>query len=90
MKMAMTVSSNEWMNANSDATRKPGRSTGRVTWKKVRSGPAPALMAARSRFRSNPLSVADTIRNATGTDTQAWAMMTPTWLLVRPTGLKKA
>ena len=86
----MTVASNQCRQATSDATRKPGRSTGRVTWRKVRSGPAPELMAARSRFRSKPLRVAETIRKATGTDTQVWAMTTPMWLLVRPTGLKTA
>ncbi len=44
----------------------PGRSTGSVTHRNVRSGPAPALLAARSRLRSKPLSDAAITRKATG------------------------
>src|SRR5262249_24106400 len=68
MKIPTTASLKECRKANSAPTRIPGRSTGRVTQRKARSGPAPALMAARSRLRSKPLSAAAMTRKATGMD----------------------
>src|SRR5439155_1589312 len=67
MNSATTASLNDDRNANSAPTSIPGRSTGSVTWKNVASGPAPELIAARSRFLSKPLSVAVMTKNARGT-----------------------
>ena len=63
----------------------PGRNTGNVTQKKVRNGPAPTLIAARSRLRSNPLSAAESTRKATGTDSTVCAITMPTKVSVSPT-----
>ena len=89
MKIATTASLNECRNANSAPTRMPGRSTGNVTQRKVRSGPAPALMAARSRLRSKPLSAAVITRKATGIDSTLCAMIMPAWVPTRRIGLRK-
>ena len=83
MKIATTASLKECRNANRAPTRMPGRSTGKVTQKKVRSGPAPALMAARSRLRSKPLSAAEITRKATGIDNTLCAMIMPACVPVR-------
>src|SRR5215813_6007870 len=89
MKIATTASLKECRKANSAPTRIPGRSTGSVTQSKVRSGPAPALMAARSRLRSKPLSAAATTRKATGIDSTLWATIMPVWVPTRCKGPKK-
>ena len=44
---------------------------------KGRKGPAPALMAARSRLRSKPLNAAAMTRKATGTQSAVCAMIMP-------------
>src|SRR5262249_49375177 len=89
MKIATTASLKECRKANSAPTRIPGRSTGSVTQSKVRSGPAPALMAARSRLRSKPLSAAAMTRKATGIDKTLCAMIMPAWVPTIRKGLKK-
>ena len=77
MNIATTASLKECRNANSAPTRMPGRSTGSVTQKNVRKGPAPALIAARSRLRSKPLSAAAITRNAIGIDSTLCAIIMP-------------
>ena len=89
MKIATTASLNECRKANSAPIRIPGRSTGIVTQRNVRSGPAPALMAARSRLRSKPLSAAVMTRKATGMDKTLCARIMPAWVPTRCNGLKK-
>ena len=67
MKIETTASLKEARKENSAETIMPGRSAGSVTQRKVRKGPAPRLIAARSRLGSKPLSVAQTTRKAIGT-----------------------
>ena len=50
MKIATTDSLNDDRKANNAPTSMAGRSTGNVTCRNVRKGPAPAFIAARSKF----------------------------------------
>src|SRR5207302_10221857 len=61
----------------------------RVTKQKVASGPAPALMAARSRLRSKPLSAAAMTRKATGIESTLCATIMPACVPTRRARLRK-
>ena len=84
MKIAITVSSKDWMKAKSAATRKAGRSIGKVTRRKAVKGRAPRLAAAFSTLRSKLASAEVKVSTTTGMARQAWARMTPCMLCTRP------
>ena len=65
------------MKAKSAPEMTPGRISGICTAKKVRTGPAPRLAAARMRLWSKPTSVAVTVMMTKGMPRAAWASTTP-------------
>jgi len=65
------------MKANRAPDTIPGSISGMVTLKKVSTGLAPRLAAARIKEWSNPTRVAVTVITTNGVPSAAWATMTP-------------
>ena len=76
-KSVTTTSSKEVAKANRPPEMIPGATIGRVTRKKVVTGLAPRLEAARTRLKSKPCSVAVTVVTTKGTPRMACASTRP-------------
>ena len=77
MNSTTTTSSKEVAKAKRAPERTPGAISGSCTRRKVVSGPAPRLAAARVRLASKADSVAVTVITTNGVPSAAWARISP-------------
>ena len=77
MNSTTTTSSNEAANANSAPDTTPGAISGNCTRRKIRTGSAPRLAAARVRLVSKADRDAVTVMTTKGVPRAAWARTSP-------------